>query len=151
MAPALKASILDRIAAEDPGEHAQELLDISREEASVKGWLRGPHTPSEIDRLLDTSDWIPVRRFAVVQNSRTRPIDDLRPERCCCESGGVAVACRSAHGFQLLYSTQIFPFCCISFYIANFHAWILLLDFHVEHFTGQFWHAVKYSGHSKHF
>ena len=74
-----------------------------------------------------------------------------RPERCCCESGGVAVACRSAHGFQLLYSTQIFPFCCISFYIANFHAWILLLDFHVEHFTGQFWHAVKYSGHSKHF
>ena len=78
MAPALKASILDRIAAEDPGEHAQELLDISREEASVKGWLRGPHTPSEIDRLLDTSDWIPVRRFAVVQNSRTRPIDDLR-------------------------------------------------------------------------
>ena len=78
MAPALKASILDRISAEDPGEHAQELLDISREEASVKGWLRGPRTPSEVDGLLGTSDWIPVRRFAVVQNSRARPIDDLR-------------------------------------------------------------------------
>ena len=40
----------------------------------MKGWLRGPHTPSEVDGLLGTSDWIPVRRFAVVQNFRTGPI-----------------------------------------------------------------------------
>ena len=75
-APEIREGILKRLESEPMAEYAQELCDITREEADVKGWLEGPFSPDEVsDRL---GEWLPVRRFAVRQGAKLRPIDDLR-------------------------------------------------------------------------
>ena len=94
MAPTIKSELLAKIAREPPSEHAQELLQITREEADSKGWLRGPFSPQQIDDLLGTTSWLPVRRFAVLQGSKLRPIDDLKENRTNEASGPKTVARR---------------------------------------------------------
>ena len=75
-APEIREGILKRLESEPMAEYAQELCDITREEADDKGWLEGPFSPDEVsDRL---GEWLPVRRFAVRQGAKLRPIDDLR-------------------------------------------------------------------------
>ena len=50
----------------------QQLIDITNDEVK-KGWLEGPFEPEDLDHL---GCWIPSRRFAVVQGSKVRPVDD---------------------------------------------------------------------------
>ena len=50
----------------------RKLFDITTEEVQ-KGWLEGPLEPEALKQL---GCWIPSRRFAVVQGSKVRPIDD---------------------------------------------------------------------------
>jgi hypothetical protein len=54
---------------------AKELWDLTLKEAVEKGWLSGPYESSEISEMLG-SDWVPMRRFGVVQGGKLRPIDD---------------------------------------------------------------------------
>ena len=49
-------------------------------EATEKGWLHGPCTPAEMDQRFG-GNWLPVRRFAVEQKGKLRPIDDLKENR----------------------------------------------------------------------
>ena len=76
----LKPALLGKIRAGGGGEHAKELYDVTLAEASDKAWLKGPFTPTEVDRRFD-GRWLPVRRFPVVQKGKLRPIDDLRENR----------------------------------------------------------------------
>ena len=76
----LKPALLGKIRANGGGEHAQELYDITVSEAKEKSWLKGPYSPSEMDQRFG-GQWLPVRRFPVVQKSKLRPIDDLRENR----------------------------------------------------------------------
>ena len=57
-------------------EFSHELWSITEEEAAEKGWLQGPLTWDELERKFGSA-WIPVRRFAVWQRNKWRPIDDL--------------------------------------------------------------------------
>ena len=72
----LKTMILDSIMRAKPGDHDADLFDLTQKEASVKGWLQGPYTPNQMDDLL--GDWIPVRRFCVIQKGKLRAIDDFK-------------------------------------------------------------------------
>lgn len=57
-------------------DFSDELWSITAEEAHDKGWLQGPFTWDELEHKF-SSAWIPVRRFAVWQRNKWRPIDDL--------------------------------------------------------------------------
>ena len=69
----LRITILSRVAAEPHGPHSRELLEITRKEAAEKGWLDGPTRSRDIFAQHHT--WLPVRRFAVQQGDKLRPID----------------------------------------------------------------------------
>ena len=75
----LRPAILSRVAAEPEGPHSRELLAITRKEAAEKGWLDGPHTIKDVFAQHQT--WLPVRRFAVQQGDKLRPIDDFKENR----------------------------------------------------------------------
>ena len=71
-----KADLLSKIAQAKVDENAQQLFDVTMEEAKQKHWLEGPYTPQEVDQMFQR--WLPVRRFAVVQRGKLRPIDDFK-------------------------------------------------------------------------
>ena len=75
----LRPAILSRVAAEPEGPHCRELLEITRKEATDKGWLDGPHTVEDVFAQHHT--WLPVRRFGVQQGAKLRPIDDFKENR----------------------------------------------------------------------
>ena len=54
-----------------------ELHRITMEEAAEKHWLQGPYAPEDIAGLVG-DQWLPVRRFAVEQKGKVRPIDNLK-------------------------------------------------------------------------
>ena len=54
-----------------------ELHRITMEEAAEKHWLQGPYAPDDIAGLVG-DQWLPVRRFAVEQKGKVRPIDNLK-------------------------------------------------------------------------
>ena len=56
------------------------MYNITVEEANGKGWLDGPFGPKEVDERLGPI-WIPLRRFAVKQKGKLRPIDDCAESR----------------------------------------------------------------------
>ena len=81
----LKAMILDSISRASAGEHDAELYDLTLKEASSKGWLRGPYSPSQMDSMMKV--WLPVRRFCVIQKGKLRAIDDFKENllnNACC-------------------------------------------------------------------
>ncbi|CAE7285341.1 unnamed protein product [Symbiodinium sp. CCMP2592] len=75
-ADSIRASLLARVSADPLDENAEELYDVTLQEATQKKWLDGPMTPGDIGKRFEA--WIPVRRFCVVQKGRLRPIDDFK-------------------------------------------------------------------------
>ena len=76
----LNPALLGKIRANKADAHSSELYRITFEEAEEKGWLEGPFTAGEVDHRFG-GQWLPVRRFAVEQRGKLRPIDDLRENR----------------------------------------------------------------------
>ena len=76
----MKPALLGKIRMGKTSELSNELYTLTVEEASVKGWLEGPMTVSEVDGKFG-GRWMPVRRFPVVQKSKLRPIDDFKENR----------------------------------------------------------------------
>ena len=72
----LRPALWGKIQSEPLQDFSRRLWEITMTEAEEKGWLRGPLTYEEIDFLYD-GDWLPVRRFAVFQKDKWRPIDDF--------------------------------------------------------------------------
>ena len=60
-------------------QYANELFDITVKEAMDKNWLEGPFDVADIDNMFDC--WLPVRRFAVFQRGKVRPIDDMKENK----------------------------------------------------------------------
>ena len=75
----LRPAILSRVAEEPEGPHSRQLIEITRKEATEKGWLDGPHSIQDI--FADYPVWMPVRRFGVLQKEKLRPIDDFKENR----------------------------------------------------------------------
>ena len=57
-------------------ELQDELLQVTETEKE-KGWLDGPYSVGEVTEMFGRQ-WLPVRRFAVKQKNKIRPIDDFR-------------------------------------------------------------------------
>ena len=55
----------------------RELNRITDEEATEKHWLHGPYAPKDVAGVVGER-WLPVRRFAVEQKDKVRPIDNLK-------------------------------------------------------------------------
>ena len=72
----LRPALWGKIQSEPLQDFAQPLWEITVKEAKEKEWLKGPLTYEEINFLYD-NDWLPVRRFAVFQKDKWRPIDDF--------------------------------------------------------------------------
>ncbi|OLP81981.1 hypothetical protein AK812_SmicGene37411 [Symbiodinium microadriaticum] len=72
----IRAKLLSRVANDSADENSEELYATTLEEATAKGWLEGPFSPQQISERFGS--WLPVRRFAVVQKGRLRPIDDFK-------------------------------------------------------------------------
>ena len=72
----LRPALWGKIQSEPLQEFSQPLWEMTVKEAKEKEWLKGPLTYDEINFLYD-NDWLPVRRFAVFQKDKWRPIDDF--------------------------------------------------------------------------
>ena len=72
----IRPALWGKLQAEPLQEFSKPLWDITMQEAREKGWLNGPLSFKEINFLYD-NDWLPVRRFAVYQKDKWRPIDDF--------------------------------------------------------------------------
>lgn len=72
----VRPALWGKIQAEPLQEFSAPLSEITLAEAQEKGWLKGPLTFNDIN-LLYQGDWLPVRRFAVFQKDKWRPIDDF--------------------------------------------------------------------------
>ncbi len=72
----IRPALWEKLQAEPLQEFSKPLWDITMQEAREKGWLNGPLSFKEINFLYD-DDWLPVRRFAVYQKDKWRPIDDF--------------------------------------------------------------------------
>ena len=73
----LKPMIIGRAKLSDGNELQRQLYDTTLEEAGEKNWLEGPFQPIQIDDIMG-SNWLPVRRFGVLQKDKLRPIDDFK-------------------------------------------------------------------------
>ena len=72
----LRPTILGRTRITEDDELQDELQQVTETEKE-KGWLDGPYSVSEVTEMFG-QHWLPVRRFAVRQKNKTRPIDDFR-------------------------------------------------------------------------
>eukprot|EP00435_Cladocopium_sp_Y103_P058987 s612_g21.t1 len=72
----LRPLILGKVRNAGLPEYGKELNDITRDEAEVKGWLKGLLDGQALESEVG-SQWIPVERFAVKQRSKLRPIDNF--------------------------------------------------------------------------
>eukprot|EP00435_Cladocopium_sp_Y103_P066931 s1136_g29.t1 len=72
----LKPALWLKVQSATRTDYEQELWDIKLQEMQEKGWLEGPYSKDDLDVLFDDR-WLPVRRFAVWQRSKWRPIDDF--------------------------------------------------------------------------
>jgi hypothetical protein len=73
----LKPMIIGRAKLSDGNELQQQLYNTTLEEAEERSWLEGPFDPEQIEENMG-SDWLPVRRFGVLQKDKLRPIDDFK-------------------------------------------------------------------------
>ena len=72
----LKPAIWAKQSNQDGSDFAEDLWNITMEETLEKGWLEGPYDWNELEKKFNGA-WLPVRRFAVWQREKWRPIDDL--------------------------------------------------------------------------
>lgn len=72
----LRPAILGRMRLTESDELQDELQQVTEMEKE-KGWLDGPYSAEEVTNMFG-QNWLPVRRFAVRQKNKTRPIDDFR-------------------------------------------------------------------------
>ena len=72
----IRPALWGKLQAEPLQDFSKPLWDITMQEAREKGWLNGPLSFQETNFLYD-NDWLPVRRFAVYQKDKWRPIDDF--------------------------------------------------------------------------
>ena len=72
----LRPTILGRMQITEDDELQDELLQVTETEKE-KGWLDGPYSVGEVTEMFGRQ-WLPVRRFAVKQKNKIRPIDDFR-------------------------------------------------------------------------
>ena len=71
-----KLALWQKIQKAPPADFEQELWDITQTELREKQWLEGPYSFEELEVKFN-SCWLPVRRFAVFQRGKWRPIDDF--------------------------------------------------------------------------
>ncbi|CAK9004344.1 unnamed protein product, partial [Durusdinium trenchii] len=71
----IKPALWGKISSAPATEYQQDLWDITMQEVREKHWLQGPFSFEELEVMFD-GVWMPVRRFAVWQRSKWRPIDD---------------------------------------------------------------------------
>ena len=73
----LRDSLWDKVSGQVCGEHAQELWNVTLEEADAtsKAWLDGPYTREQLEEVYPQG-WSPCRRFSVM-HGKLRPIDDF--------------------------------------------------------------------------
>ena len=72
----LQPALWGKVQSSPKADYEQELWDITMQELTEKSWLEGPYARDELDVLFN-NQWLPVRRFAVWQRSKWRPIDDF--------------------------------------------------------------------------
>jgi len=72
----VKPALWGKIKNEELQSFSQELSDITVAEHEQKGWLGPPMRFEQLETAFQSKS-LPVRRFAVVQKSKRRPIDDL--------------------------------------------------------------------------
>ena len=72
----VKPALWGKIRHEPLQSFSQELWDITVAEHEQKGWLGPPMRFEELEATFQ-SRWLPVRRFAVMQKNKCRPIDDF--------------------------------------------------------------------------
>ena len=72
----IKPALWGKIKAQTPTENDRELWDTTMAEVRDKKWLQGPYSFEELEVMFN-GQWLPVRRFPVIQRSKLRPIDDF--------------------------------------------------------------------------
>ena len=71
----VKPALWQKVADSPCDKLSQGLFDVTEAERE-KGWLSEPKTWQQLEDVFG-SRWVPVRRFAVEQRGKLRPIDDL--------------------------------------------------------------------------
>ena len=72
----LRPALWGKIASSATSEFEDELWQKTLDERDKKGWITGPYTYEELDRMFGPT-WLPVRRFGIRQRAKLRCIDDL--------------------------------------------------------------------------
>ena len=72
----LRPALIGKANMVNDSELGDKLYQITCEEATSKHWLEGPYSHQEVSTIVGDI-WLPVRRFAVVQKEKVRPIDDF--------------------------------------------------------------------------
>ena len=86
----IRPFILGKMNSRSTSENNEELLELTAAEAGEKNWLQGPMSTDCVHKRFGDS-WVPVRRFAVQQKAKIRPIDDFSENHVneawgCCEA-----------------------------------------------------------------
>lgn len=55
----------------------KQLFSVTLEEAVEKQWVDGPYSVEDMSNLMG-KNWLPVRRFGILQNGKLRPIDNFK-------------------------------------------------------------------------
>ena len=90
----LRAAVIGKCKAFD----RKDLDDITWNktvEEQDRGWLEGPFTLSQVEAMVDGSEWIATRRFPLEQRDKVRMIDD-------CLASGLNSAFSSSNKLQLM-------------------------------------------------
>ena len=81
----VRPALLGKVKHTEPSEEQQDLWDTTMEETTDNGWMVGPFTVEEMHHRTGGEQWLPVRRFGVLQSSgekvKLRPIDDYAENR----------------------------------------------------------------------
>ena len=72
----LKPALWSKVCNQDECDFSAPLWEITMEEASQKGWLKGPLEWEALEEMYQ-GKWVPCRRFGVWQRAKWRPIDDF--------------------------------------------------------------------------
>ena len=73
----LRPAILGRLKDYEDEELQKQLFSVTLEEAVEKQWLDGPYCVEDMSNLMG-KNWLPVRRFGILQNGKLRPIDNFK-------------------------------------------------------------------------
>ena len=99
--------ILGKMNNRSTSEYNEELLELTAAEAGDKNWLQGPMSTDSVHERFGDS-WIPVRRFAVQQKGKIRPIDDFSENQ-----GNEAWGCCEAITYHVVWTVAAFVKHCV--------------------------------------